>query len=731
MSTIDPRHLLDLISRSYPGLIAYFDLELRYLFGSHTYEEWFGINSRDIVGLRMSDLIGVEGAKARQSHVEKVLRGETVIFEATFEIKNLGTRIVEQKYFPDLRSDGKVQGFVVIAYDVTDKKNAELAAEHERQRLYSLFMQAPINLTVLTGPEYIFEICNPLALEYMHGKDITGLTLREALSEQQVAVFKPLLDEVYHTKKSIHARAVEVQIPQPDGSFRQTFFDLYYEPWLNEKNEVQGILNLGVDVTEQMLEKKKVLETEMLFRTYAESMPQMAFIADPKGNILYFNKRWYDYIGLDEELSKKWKDQPIHHPEDLQRTIDRWSESIRTGKLYEIEYRLRSKTGSYRWFLGRAIPLRDGQGNITQWVGTNTDIQEQKEIENNQARLVQLMNSSTDFIGFADLSGKVFFLNKAARLMTGIDLDEDAGNFQIMDFFFDEDHEFVKQVIIPATLHEGSWTGEFRFKDQKAGEEKWVHYNSFTTKDELTGEPTAFATVSRDLSDIKANERKLELALKARDEFLSIASHELKTPLTSLKLQSQMVLRGIKAHDPIQTDRLVSRLSHLIDDMLDVSRIKNGKLRLNKDPVNLVELVKEVLGRMDSQFPGAPKLESPEELVGHWDRFRIEQVLGNLLTNTIKYGLGKPVEIIIRPGLSGKALIGVRDQGLGISKADIERIFGKFERAINSSEVSGMGLGLFITKEIVESHGGIIWVESELNTGSTFWVELPLMLDSE
>lgn len=744
--SLDPRHLLDLISRSYPGLIAYFDRELRYQFASDQYAHWFKVTIASIIGKHVSEIVGKANADARLIYFERVFNGEEVSFEATITHPSLGERVVEQKYFPDKDSQGYVVGCIVILYDVTDKKNAQLEAQNERSRLYSLFMQAPVNLAVLTGPDYIFEICNPRALEYMHGRDITGLPMAEALSPRQVAVFKPLLDKVYYTKQSIHVKAVEVHIPQPDGSFKETYFDLYYEPWINQHNEVQGILNLGVEVTEQILEKRKAEDSENLFRTYAESMPQMAFIADAQGNILYFNKRWYDFVGLDEERSKLWKNQPIHHPDDLQRTIDRWNESLQTGKMYEIEYRLRRKDGSYRWFLGRAVPLRDAKGRITQWVGTNTDIQDQKEIETNQARLIQLINSSTDFIALADLEGKAFFLNKEAKDMIGIKDSEDIGQFRMIDFFFEEDHEFVNQVILPATFSEGSWAGEFRIKNLKSGKEKWVHYNSFVIRDEVTKEITSLGTVSRDLSEIKANERKLEQALRSRDEFLSIASHELKTPLTSLKLQSQMVLRGIKNQDgkildigrignqAKQTDALVSRLSHLIDDMLDVSRIKNGKLRLNKSSEDMVEIIRDILSRMENQFdgiPGIPAIQGPPKLIGLWDRFRLDQVFGNLLTNALKYGAGKSICIDIRETNNGKALIGIKDHGLGISKLDQERIFGRFERAVSSSEVSGLGLGLFITKEIVEAHGGIIWVESELKKGSTFWVELPLFLEAE
>ena len=234
-------------------------------------------------------------------------------------------------------------------------------------------------------------------------------------------------------------------------------------------------------------------------------------------------------------------------------------------------------------------------------------------------------------------------------------------------------------------------------------------------------------------------EHKLEEALIARDQFLSIASHELKTPLTSLKLQAQLTLRNLSLNKTItperqvsmaqQTSDLVGRLTRLIDDMLDVSRIRTGKLKLEKAPQELNDIVREVVFRMSVLFEAAgipiPTIKASENIEGEWDRFRLEQVIGNLLTNAIRYGRGNPVEIKIEQKNS-KGVLSVKDKGYGIAQGDQTRIFGRFERAINSAEVSGLGLGLFISKEIVESHGGRIWVESDEGEGSTFYVELPI-----
>jgi signal transduction histidine kinase len=243
-------------------------------------------------------------------------------------------------------------------------------------------------------------------------------------------------------------------------------------------------------------------------------------------------------------------------------------------------------------------------------------------------------------------------------------------------------------------------------------------------------------------SRVRARTRELEMAIQARDEFLSIASHELKTPLTSLKLQAQLARRSIdRADDRVYTkdsvdsivrqlEKQCGRLLRLVDDMLDIARFATGTLSLELEPVELPELVDDVLRRLEPQFAQAkrpkPRLsnESPEILVGYWDRLRIEQVLTNLLTNALRYGGENQIEVKIFAE-DREAVFCVKDFGPGIAEEALDRIFSRFERAVSASEVSGLGLGLYISQQIVQAHGGTIRVESRLGDGATFCVALP------
>jgi signal transduction histidine kinase len=223
-------------------------------------------------------------------------------------------------------------------------------------------------------------------------------------------------------------------------------------------------------------------------------------------------------------------------------------------------------------------------------------------------------------------------------------------------------------------------------------------------------------------------------AVQVRDEFLSIASHELKTPLTALRLQAAQLERAFTECDPhkgveraAKVSKTVQRLVHLVEELLDVSRISADQLRLDREQVDLTEIVRDVVARVHEQASRAGSeihVSVPGPVVGTWDRFRIDLVIVNLLGNAIKYGEGKSIEVKIEC-TNDLAIVSVCDHGIGIAPDDQRRIFDRFERAVSSRSFGGFGLGLWIVRQVVEAHGGTIRVESALGRGATFRVELP------
>ncbi|MDC0709893.1 GAF domain-containing sensor histidine kinase [Stigmatella sp. ncwal1] len=228
-------------------------------------------------------------------------------------------------------------------------------------------------------------------------------------------------------------------------------------------------------------------------------------------------------------------------------------------------------------------------------------------------------------------------------------------------------------------------------------------------------------------------------AVRLRDEFLAVASHELKTPLTPLNLRLQSLRRELDRRgspvDPARVkehvaalQRQCKRLGTLVDSLLDVSRLEAGVLELDLEFLDLAALVREVISRFAPQAARTGTLlniQAGEPIVGHWDRVRLEQVVSSLLSNALKYGVGHPVHIRAGRGPQGARLT-VRDEGIGISPEHLPRIFERFERAVSAEHFGGLGLGLYLTRHLVEAFGGTILATSEPGHGSTFQVDLPL-----
>lgn len=244
------------------------------------------------------------------------------------------------------------------------------------------------------------------------------------------------------------------------------------------------------------------------------------------------------------------------------------------------------------------------------------------------------------------------------------------------------------------------------------------------------------------VQELQVTQGELQNAVRMRDDFMSMVAHELRTPLNTLFLEAQLrkmqldrgntaifdaaYLQKMVARDKLQVQNMV----RLIDDMLDVTRLRNNRLSIRPSEVNLPALLERVVGNLANQAAAAGcgiSLHAEQPVIGLWDEFRIEQVVINLLTNALRYGEGKPVDVRMTP-LEEGVRIDVRDGGRGISIADQKRIFGQFERAVSpeSDKTGGLGLGLYITHQLVQAHGGSIEVESQPGQGAVFTVRLPL-----
>ena len=246
------------------------------------------------------------------------------------------------------------------------------------------------------------------------------------------------------------------------------------------------------------------------------------------------------------------------------------------------------------------------------------------------------------------------------------------------------------------------------------------------------------------LQQLQNTQNELEQAVRMRDDFMSVVAHEVRTPLNGLILETQLrkmhLARGDaaaftldKMHAMVDRDeRQIKSLIRLIEDMLDVSRIRTGKLSIRPNRFDLVQLMNNLLQNFAPQVEAAESsvtLTANQPVVGNWDEFRIEQVMSNLLTNALRYGAKSPIDVRVY-NQDGQARVEVQDRGIGISEENQQRIFQQFERVSANAVVAGLGLGLFISEQIVAAHGGSITVESRIGEGALFRVCLPLQENS-
>ncbi len=349
-------------------------------------------------------------------------------------------------------------------------------------------------------------------------------------------------------------------------------------------------------------------------------------------------------------------------------------------------------------------------------------------------RLDLIANAIPAFISYMDHQQRYLFANNAYQSWFGVSPEEVIGKTarDILGPAYATAEPYIQQALAGQSVRYHN-----RILDAK-GRERYFEADyipDFSAHHEVRG----FVIIGHDVTEQTRSEASLAAAVRARDELMSICSHELRTPVTSMKLSTQMVLRDLQKENPPeisgdrirkiieQSDRQLDRLTRLIEEMLDFARISGGKLLVRPEHFDLTQMVSETIERMRPQFEAAScplSLTLNERVTGHWDSFRLEQVLTNLLSNSLKYASKKPVEVSLRQDRE-HAILSIHDHGIGIPEADQQRIFQPYERAVSVYNFGGLGLGLYISAQIVQAHGGTIEVQSKKGNGATFTVILP------
>ncbi len=401
--------------------------------------------------------------------------------------------------------------------------------------------------------------------------------------------------------------------------------DRWYEA--NAYPAPHGITVYFRDISNRVRAEEILRHSEEKFRNLANSISQLAWMADATGSISWYNERWFEYTGTTLEEMQGWGWQKVHHPEEVERVTEKFKRHIASGEIWEDTFPIRSKTGQYCWFLSRALPIRDENDQIIRWFGTNTDITERREIEAERERLLE--------------------------------------------------------------------------REQMA----------------------------REIAE-RANHSK--------DEFIALVSHELRSPLNAMLGWTRILQK--KQADEKTTEyaldviiRNARAQSRLIEDLLDIARIGEGKLRIEMRATAIIPIIKSAIEIIKPAADGknisiAESFDSAANFI-HGDDDRLRQIIENLLSNAVKFTpAGGKVEILLKRNDKQTQII-VSDTGQGIPAGFLPEIFEKFRQADHSTtrRHGGLGIGLSLARDLVELHGGTIAAQSEgEGAGATFTVTLPL-----
>jgi PAS domain S-box-containing protein len=543
----------------------------------------------------------------------------------------LDERFIDFVYQPMRGHGGAVEGIFVHGVDVTDHKRAEAAVRESEERFRAAFEQAAVGMVLADLKGRITRVND--AFCRLVGYSADELIGRDSADYTHPDDRGPNVGQIGRIEAGEAPAAVyQKRYIRKDGT--TVWAQISLAPTRGHDGRLSGIIALAEDVTDRKLAeaqaaaaREELAGSEARFRQLADAMPQIVFAARPDGHVDYFNRRWYQYTGLPEgEVGfESWRH--VHEPEGLERVVPAWAESLKTGRPYQIEYRLRRADGEFRWHLGRALPVRDGRGEIVRWFGTNTDIHDYKLLQEQNEQL-------------------------------------------------------------------------------------------------LDSERHARAEAER--------------ASRMKDDFLATLSHELRTPLNAILGWSQILSTG-GAPEPQDLEeglavigRNARAQTQIIEDLLDMSRIISGKVRLDVRPLDVAAVVRAALDTVRHAAEAKTiRLQSALDptaggVVG--DPNRLQQVFWNLLSNAIKFTpAGGHVQVSLRCQ-GGHVEVAVADTGQGITAEFLPYVFDRFRQADASTtrQHGGLGLGLSIVKHLVELHGGSVRAASGgAGRGATFTVSLP------
>ena len=671
-------------------------------------------------------------------------------------------------YQPYLEADESISGVTVLVYEVTEMVIARKKVEESKLR-FQCAVDAVQGFLWTNNPAGQMEGDQPgwTLLTGQSKEEYQGFGWTDAIHPEDKAATLQAWHTAVHTKQKF---VFEHRLKMSDGNWGQ--FSINAIPLFNPDGSVLEWVGVHTDITKQRNAEEGLKESEQRFKQLVDLIPQKIFQSDANGEIFFYNYQWYKDTGLSFEDLKGRGWEKVIHPDDISESRKNLEDALGSGNMVEMENRILNKEGHYKWHLNRAVAIKNKDGEIKMWVGSNTDIHEQKEQkemletavndrtqaldEANRILLGQKLELSVLNQGLEERVAKrtrdlaeseqrfrtmmetipqiawtntvdleVNFFNQRWYDYTGLDLNQGQHlEWQRIVHPDDLKDTFREFNTIVKTIKGGGFQTRLQSSDAKY---RWHLIQLKPIKDEA-GKMQLWVGTATDIQELK-------LLQQQKDDFISIASHELKTPVTSLKISLQLLNEmkeslslPLVANLITLSNQSLDKFTVLIDDLLNASKVNEGQLHLQKKLINLSEAIGNCCNHVQLAGKYTLKFEGDSEVKVHADSERIVQVMVNFVNNSLKYAPDtKEIRIIIEK-INGMVKVSVIDEGPGIEPEKIPHLFERYYQVQRQGTKysTGLGLGLYIASEIVKKHGGLIGVESEIGKGSTFWFTLPL-----
>jgi PAS domain S-box-containing protein len=374
-----------------PDFTYIFDLEGRFKYVNRSLLALWQKSLDEAVGRNFFDLgYPPELAGRLQRQIQQVITTIQPVRDQTpFTGPTGETRYYEYIFVPILDAQGRVEAVAGSTRDITDRNQAAQQIEEDRRRWRELLLQTPAAIAILRGPEHRFEWVNAdyIRLAGRPAVALVGKTLLEAMPEVEAQSYIELLNRVYLTGEPFVGHESLVRLDYGEASLRDVYVNFVYLATRDINGAIDGIFVHATDVTDMVIARKQVEERETQFRTLAETIPHLAWMADETGHIFWYNRRWYEYTGTTLPEMEGWGWQTVHDPNVLPEVLNQWRGAISSGEPFEMIFPLKGADGAFRSFLTRVEPVKDSSGHVVRWFGTNTDITEQRRIEEQLRRM--------------------------------------------------------------------------------------------------------------------------------------------------------------------------------------------------------------------------------------------------------------------------------------------------------------------------------------------------------